>query len=141
MPAWWKGRSKSKSKAKKTSSASESTPTKNTGWREDEAEVDCSLTSKHLLERSKEKANSFDGVLGARKAGESPAAVASNSCDGDAKGVFATRHPLPRPFVSSPLLSPPPLDLGLAAASGSASASSVSSSGSSDDTPDLGFYR
>ncbi|KAL0917753.1 hypothetical protein M5K25_012839 [Dendrobium thyrsiflorum] len=137
MPAWWK----SKSKAKKSSSSSESTPRKNPGLREHEAEVDCSLTPKHWWEPNKGKANSFDGVIGASEANESAAAVTSNSCDGDSKGVFASHHPLPRPFVSSPLLSPPPLDLAIAAVSGSASASSVSSSGSSDDTPDLGFYR
>ncbi|XP_020580434.1 mitogen-activated protein kinase kinase kinase 3 [Phalaenopsis equestris] len=131
MPAWWKARSKSK--AKKTSSSSDSTPRKNPWWWDDEPKLLCTLTPKHWRQPSKDKANSFHGV--------STAPVASSSCDGDLKGLLVSHHPLPRPSVSSPLLSPPPLDLGPAAASGSASASSVSSSGSSDDTPDLAFYR
>ncbi|PKA57127.1 Mitogen-activated protein kinase kinase kinase YODA [Apostasia shenzhenica] len=143
MPSWWRGRLKSKSKSKsKSTPALESRPRKNPEWEDDEG--DSSLTPKHWLKASKEKASSFDGVLVATKANQQSAggaaATSSSGADGESRSFFAFGHPLPSPrqFVSSPLPSPPPLDLGTAAASGSASASSVSSSGSSDDA--LGLY-
>ncbi|KAK8971227.1 hypothetical protein KSP40_PGU022320 [Platanthera guangdongensis] len=128
MPAWWKRRPISKSKAKKSSSASDITATKQPA---EESEG----------ESIKEKANSFDGVIRISRPNGHAAVVVPNRANCESNGVFAFGHPLPRPFISSPLLSPPPLDLGTAAASCSASASSVSSSGSSDDTHEQGFYR
>ncbi|KAL0908230.1 hypothetical protein M5K25_022711 [Dendrobium thyrsiflorum] len=138
MPAWWKGKLKGKSKeSSKSLAASEPSLSSRPDWGEEEGEEEFSLTSNDRREARKEKANSFDGVLLGKKTTE---AVSGGRC-GDSGSTFAFGHPLPLPSASSPLPSLPVADSGMVAASGgSASYSSVSSSGSSEDTPDLGFY-
>ncbi|KAI0494357.1 hypothetical protein KFK09_024491 [Dendrobium nobile] len=141
MPAWWKGKSKGKSKeSSKSLAASEPSLSSRPDWGEEEGEEEkgeCSSTSKNRREARKEKANSFDGVLLGKKTKE----AVSGCRSGDSGSTFAFGHPLPLPSGSSPLPSLSLADSGIVTASGSASYSSVSSSGSSEDTPDLGFYR
>ncbi|CAL9169530.1 unnamed protein product [Musa hybrid cultivar] len=125
MPAWWKGKLKSKSK----STASPRTKDPETpGTPRAAATV---LPDDELVavarHGTKEKANSFDEVLGSRKSGDlSP--VGGGGGLGAGTG-FVFGHPLPLPTSIS--------SYGVS----TVSASSVSSSSSSEETPDLGLYR
>ncbi|KAJ6797299.1 mitogen-activated protein kinase kinase kinase 3-like [Iris pallida] len=109
MPAWWNRSSKSKSKSK-------SKPDPNP-------------------KKKKEKANSFDEALARKARDVSAACVAGCAAGGSGPAPSAAHgHPLPRPFLSSPL--PSSAHDGSAYGSGSGHSSS-----SSDEAPDLGFYR
>lgn len=125
MPAWWKGKLKSKSK----STASPRTKDPETpGTPRAAATV---LPDEELVavarHGTKEKANSFDEVLGSRKSGDlSP--VGGGGGLGAGTG-FVFGHPLPLPTSIS--------SYGVS----TGSASSISSSSSSEETPDLGLYR
>ncbi|URE26764.1 hypothetical protein MUK42_06608 [Musa troglodytarum] len=124
MPAWWKGKLKSKSK----STASPRTREPETpGTPRAAATV---LPDEELVagagHGTKEKANSFDEVLGSRKSGD--VSLVGGGGLGAGTG-FVFGHPLPVPTSIS--------SYGVS----TASASSVSSSSSSEETPDLGLYR
>ncbi|XP_008795232.1 mitogen-activated protein kinase kinase kinase 3-like [Phoenix dactylifera] len=135
MLPWWR-KSKSKWKSRSTSSP-----------RKKDAEAAAAAAAEVVVveegervqrgSNKKEKANSFDEVLLARKSRDlSPVGCARGRGPG---AGFVLGHPLPRPSSISSPLPTSPHDPGVASAS--ASASSSSSSGSSEETPDLGFYR
>ncbi|WOL14233.1 mitogen-activated protein kinase kinase kinase YODA-like [Canna indica] len=131
MPAWWKGKSKSKSK---------STPSPRT--KEPETPRTPRQPATTLLQEeypvavarhgSKDKGNSFDEVLGPRKSVDHVLVGSGGAGGGGAGTGFMIGHPLPLPATIS--------SHGVSTGSASASASSISS-GSSDETPDLAFYR
>ncbi|RZR81063.1 hypothetical protein BHM03_00007210 [Ensete ventricosum] len=125
MPAWWKGKSKSKSKSTASPRTKEPvTP------RTPRAAATTVLPDEELVavtrHGTKEKANSFDEVLGSRKSGD--LSLVGGGGLGAGTG-FVFGHPLPLPTSIS--------SYGVS----TGSASSVSSSSSSEETPDLGLYR
>lgn len=143
MPAWWKGKSKSKPKP---SSSRRSAAEQEQSHPVDDEDVMPNRGSG----RGKVKGNIFDGILVFRRSKVPSPISAGGGCGGGGGNVSVFGQPLPLPkSISSPLPSlvshEHPAVAGSASASASVSVSVSTSSGSSsessDETPDLGFYR
>ncbi|CAL9120042.1 unnamed protein product [Musa textilis] len=133
MPAWWKGKSKSKPKP---SSRRRSAAEQEQSHPVDDEDV----TPKRGSGRGKVKGNVLDEIIVFRRSKVPSPISAGGGCGGDGGNVSVFCQPLPLPkSISSPL--PSLVSHEHAAVAGSASTSSVTSTSSSDEAPDLGFYR